>query len=75
MELLLSETADSEPRQPANPWALLQKDYEVQELLGRGAFGQVARARCRTTGKAYAIKLIQNVFHSSYEAKKIVREI
>ena len=35
----------------------------------------MAKARCRKSGNTYAIKLIQNVFYSSYETKKILREI
>ena len=69
-----SEEMDQSQQLP-NSWAYVSKDYEILEIIGQGAFGQVARAKSRSSGKTYAIKMIQNVFHSSYETKKILREI
>lgn len=34
------------------------ENYELQELLGHGAFGEVHRAKHRATGKAVAVKII-----------------
>ena len=43
--------------------------------MGQGSFGYVVKAKHRTTVKVYAIKMIKDIFHNSYEAKKIAREM
>ena len=56
-------------------WRYVTNEYKILELLGEGSFGQVVRAQHVQTGQVFAIKLIQNVFDSLYECKKVLREI
>lgn len=53
----------------------IKQKYEVLEIIGEGAFGQIAKAKKRMTGKIYAIKRISSVFSSLYKAKQVMREI
>jgi serine/threonine protein kinase len=50
-------------------WKEIELDYEVVSVLGKGAFGTVAKARCRLTSQIVAIKLLQDCFGSIYSSK------
>lgn len=42
-----------------NVWIhAIDQGYEIVEKIGKGSFGQVVLAICKTTGEAVAIKLI-----------------
>ena len=56
-------------------WQTVCGKYQPVALLGQGTFGQVLKARELATGKFVAIKLIRNVFRTSYESRKVLREI
>ena len=56
-------------------WSNITDKYEILQVLGVGAFGQVVRAKHILTGNLVAIKLITNVFESNYAAKKLVSEV
>lgn len=56
-------------------WRQALKDYEFIKLIGQGSYGEVVQAKHRNSGKEVAIKLINNIFKSEYDSKKIVREI
>lgn len=56
-------------------WQFVNKEYEVEKILGKGSFGFVVKAKHRKTGAVRAIKHIKNVFSTLYEARKLVREI
>ena len=56
-------------------WKFLETEYELQDILGQGTYGQVIKAKHRETGKVCAIKHIKDVFYNIYEAKKVLREI
>ena len=49
--------------------------YKLKDTLGEGASGVVKRAKCLSTGKTVAIKLVKGVFSDTYSARRIVREI
>ena len=49
--------------------------YDLEELIGVGSYGEVARARERESGRIVAIKRIKRLFHNSTDAKRILREI
>jgi serine/threonine protein kinase len=49
------------PTSPPPP-PRLAGQYELQELLGEGALGQVYRARHQTTGRPAAVKFLKDVF-------------
>lgn len=53
----------------------METEYEFLSFLGQGSYGKVFKARHRKSGKECAIKQIQGIFFSNYEAKKILREI
>ena len=56
-------------------WQFVNKEYEIEKILGKGSFGFVIKAKHRKTGAVRAIKHIRNVFETLYEARKLVREI
>jgi len=54
----IESTVAPETEELPSSWAYVAKEYHIMEMLGEGAFGQVARAKSRRSGKTYAIKLI-----------------
>lgn len=56
-------------------WLYVNGQYELIEKIGEGSYGQVMKAKHAQTGQLHAIKHIKEVFYSSYEAKKVCREI
>lgn len=56
-------------------WEEVKKNYTVETVLGQGSYGQVAKAKNKTTGEIVAIKKIQNVFSDPVDAKRILREL
>ena len=43
-------------------WQTLNDQYEIQQHLGAGSFGQVLKAVHRLTGQVVAIKLMKKIF-------------
>jgi serine/threonine protein kinase len=56
-------------------WQPMLLKYKLDKLVGKGNFGEVIKARCRTTKKTVAIKLICDAYSSTYNFKKVMREI
>jgi serine/threonine protein kinase len=54
---------------------LVTPKFKIIKVLGEGSFGQVVKAIECDTSKVFAIKMIENVFESTYNFKKIIREI
>ena len=52
-----------------------EADFEEIELLGRGGFGEVMKARNRLDGRMYAIKKIPLDSENMQENRKILREV
>lgn len=59
----------------SSDWQSVEHEYDIQGLVGSGTYGQVVKARAKTTGKTVAIKLIDDVFKNLYSCKKVLREI
>jgi len=55
--------------------ALSSQRYTFQCLVGRGAYGEVYRARDTLSGRDVAIKHIRNVFEHPPEAIRVLREL
>ena len=55
------ESPDKNPlimsSQPSN-WDTISEDYQLLSKLGKGSYGTVVKARCRTTNRIVAIKQI-----------------
>ena len=49
--------------------------FAVQEVLGKGSYGVVCAATDTVTGEKVAIKKVANVFESTPDALRILREI
>lgn len=49
--------------------------YSMIDLLGKGSYGQVAKATDRTDGKLVAIKQMKRIFDESTDAKRAYREM
>lgn len=51
------------------------EDYEINKIIGKGSYGDVAEAIHKPTKKKVAIKRIYRVFEDLVDCKRIVREI
>lgn len=49
--------------------------YELINVIGKGAYGCVSKAKCINTGKFVAIKIFEKHDNSQYDTLKLVREI
>lgn len=47
-------------------WNEVRGEYKLCEQLGAGSYGQVVKAKHRTTKKVVAIKLIKDIFKDSF---------
>lgn len=56
-------------------WSYIRKEYKIKKWLGEGTYGQVVKAKCRKTGRYFAIKLIKDIFTSSSHARTVLREL
>ncbi len=54
---------------------VIQKRYKVVEVIGKGSYGCVSKAVCRTTGRQVALKVMKNQTLTEYELIKLLREI
>ena len=45
-----------------NNWKLIEEEYEVLKIMGKGSQGQVAKAKHRESGQIFAIKWITGAF-------------
>jgi mitogen-activated protein kinase 1/3 len=54
--------------------AISQK-YKILQLIGKGSYGCVSKAKCLDTGKTVALKVMQNNNSTEYEFIKLLREI
>jgi mitogen-activated protein kinase 1/3 len=50
-------------------------DYKLEKILGRGSYGEVARAEKISTGKKVAIKKMDDIFDDEIDCKRILREV
>ncbi|KAF6199461.1 hypothetical protein GE061_007487 [Apolygus lucorum] len=53
----------------------MQRNYVVQHLVGKGAYGTVWKAVHRHTKRTVAVKRVDNCFGNSTDAKRVYREI
>ena len=56
-------------------WNKVTEDYELLDILGKGTYGLVVKAKHRSKKRMVAIKLMENVMNDSYEAKRLFTEI
>uniref|UniRef100_A0A7R9VBB0 Mitogen-activated protein kinase n=1 Tax=Chlamydomonas euryale TaxID=1486919 RepID=A0A7R9VBB0_9CHLO len=75
-----AETARSVPPRFLPPPCFLppcdeSKRYILDELIGKGSYGEVVSATDRLTGERVAIKRIANVFDNVADAVRILREL
>ena len=56
-------------------WQEIKNEYKLCAVIGNGTFGQVVKAKHRSTGDYVAIKLITNCFANASIARQLVREI
>ena len=53
----------------------LQKKYQILKIVGKGSYGNVAKARCLKSGKLVALKIMKNQTKNEYDLIKLLREI
>jgi serine/threonine protein kinase len=53
----------------------INRHYEIIEVLGKGSYGCVSKARCKNTGRIVALKIMENQTDTEYDTIKLVREI
>jgi len=51
------------------------RQYEITEVLGKGSYGCVSKAKCKTTDRVVALKIMENQTDTEYDTIKLVREI
>ena len=56
-------------------WNDVREKYKIIEILGKGAYGTVVKAIDRKSERLVAIKLINGLSASSYDARKVLREV
>lgn len=66
---------DSSIASRANSLSRYRQDFDELEVLGRGGFGQVVKARNKLDGRVYAIKKIRFGRTDSRFMQKLVREV
>jgi serine/threonine protein kinase len=54
--------------------AISQK-YKILQVIGKGSYGCVSKAKCIETGEIVALKVMQNKSSTEYEFIKLLREI
>ena len=54
---------------------MIKEKYEIISIIGKGSYGCVSKAKCKSTGKLVAIKIFNNHSDSEYDTVKLVREI
>ena len=53
----------------------ISKKYKMIEVLGKGSYGCVSKARCLRTGRIVACKIMENQTNTEYDTIKLLREI
>lgn len=61
--------------QLSDNWSLVQDEFELLEICGKGSFGCVVKSRHKKSGRLVAIKHISDAFNYMYAARKVLREI
>ena len=56
-------------------WKLVTKKYKLLEVLGKGSFGMVLKARNRSSSEEVAIKYVSCSKNDVIEYKNIIREL
>ena len=56
-------------------WQQVLQDYDPIDGVGAGSYGKVVKAKCKSTGKTVAIKLIENVFGKYNLPRYMIREL
>ena len=54
---------------------VVEKEYELNELIGNGSYGFVAKGMCKQTKRPVALKIMKNETKLEYEIIKLLREI
>ncbi|EGG03102.1 uncharacterized protein MELLADRAFT_90441 [Melampsora larici-populina 98AG31] len=72
MKLKLRVNHPTAPGSVPNNGSLLRRDYERLQLLGRGGFSQVYKARSRSNKNIYAIKVISRKDENSSSQDAII---
>lgn len=53
----------------------LKKRFKIIEVIGKGSYGCVSKAKCLQTGRIVALKVMKNQTQLEYEIIKLLREI
>jgi len=56
-------------------WLCVMDRYELKSEIGKGSYGQVVKAVCRTSEEPVAIKMISKFSKYDYDCCKLIREI
>jgi len=70
----LNASTPNSPSTPTKPQTL-EEAYEILEILGKGGFSIVRKARKRSTGELFAVKIISKADKKQEELQLLQREI
>ena len=56
-------------------WSIVEKQYELIKMCGEGMYGQVVKARSRSSGQMVAIKLIKNFLGNRDVLRRLIGEV
>ena len=71
----MEQTQESQYEVLSHHWDQLMKQYKFLEVLGKGTFGQVIKAKNRKTKQLVAIKFVKTNFNNLVSTRAILREV
>lgn len=75
IEPIKSDVTEKHAYMVRNEPFIIHKKYDIQSVIGMGAYGLVVSAINSETQQKVAVKKVSNLFESLGDAKRILREV
>lgn len=56
-------------------WKIIKQNYSITRFMGEGSYGEVVKARHRTTREVVAIKMLKFNFNNIHLIRNVIREL